>query len=262
MRGFGLPGLRQRRDRADLGEAEAEAQQRVRHLGVLVVAGGHAERIGEVEAADADPQPCRRAAVVAAHRQAAFQARRSTGRARFPDRMRTAASGRAARARSFALQRRKFVPAVSAERQRPHPVDGRQVAADRRDAGTARRRARPRISVHRPARPPSTATSSRPVWPAKCLAAVSLTCSAVEKWMKPSATIDRRAVKRPIAFGLAPQRFGSDLVDNLRHGCAIVRTRPGGERVRQGPSPFPAQTCGRVCAYWLDGGQHALCSTS
>ena len=47
-----IAGLRQRRHRADLGEAEAERQQRVRHFAVLVVAGRHAERIGEVEAGD------------------------------------------------------------------------------------------------------------------------------------------------------------------------------------------------------------------
>ena len=69
-----VAGLRQRRDRADLGKAEAEAKQRIGNLGVLVVAGGHAERIGEIDAADADFQP------VVAHgppgdRQPAFQRR-------------------------------------------------------------------------------------------------------------------------------------------------------------------------------------------
>ena len=38
-----------------------------------------------------------------------------------------------------------------------------------------------------PSRSESTVTSSRSAWPAKCLAAVSATWSAVEKWMKPSA---------------------------------------------------------------------------
>jgi hypothetical protein len=41
--------LRFRRHRADLDEAEAEPQQRIRHLGALVETRGHADRIGEVE---------------------------------------------------------------------------------------------------------------------------------------------------------------------------------------------------------------------
>ena len=43
MRGFGLPACGQRRHGADFGEAEAEPQHRVGHLGILVVAGGHAD---------------------------------------------------------------------------------------------------------------------------------------------------------------------------------------------------------------------------
>ena len=45
-----IAALRLRRHRADLDEAEAEPQQRVRHLGILVEARGHADRIGKVEA--------------------------------------------------------------------------------------------------------------------------------------------------------------------------------------------------------------------
>ncbi len=41
--------LRQQRDGADLDKTEAEPQQRIRHLGMLVEPGRHAERIGEVE---------------------------------------------------------------------------------------------------------------------------------------------------------------------------------------------------------------------
>ena len=48
--------LRLRGDRPDLGEAEAELQQRLGHLGILVEAGGHAERIDEVEASNRLPQ--------------------------------------------------------------------------------------------------------------------------------------------------------------------------------------------------------------
>ena len=42
--------LRPGRQRADLGEAQAKGEQRVRHLGVLVKAGGDAERVGKGEA--------------------------------------------------------------------------------------------------------------------------------------------------------------------------------------------------------------------
>ena len=85
--------LRQRRHRSDLGEAEAEPEQCVRHLGVLVVARRHAERVGKVEPGDADARAARRASVSdkAAGRSSA---RRSTGRAPSPDRRRTAPDGR------------------------------------------------------------------------------------------------------------------------------------------------------------------------
>src|SRR5690606_32550006 len=64
---LGIARLRQRRDRADLGEAEAEPEQSVRHFGVLVIAGRHAERIGEVEPAQRDTKP----RVTASRRRAA-----------------------------------------------------------------------------------------------------------------------------------------------------------------------------------------------
>src|SRR5262245_15426715 len=50
--GLRVAGLRFRRDRTDLGKAETEADQRCWHLGILVVAGRHAERVGEFEAGD------------------------------------------------------------------------------------------------------------------------------------------------------------------------------------------------------------------
>ncbi len=43
-----IAGLRQRRDGADFDEAEADAQQRVRHFGVLVEARRDADRIGKL----------------------------------------------------------------------------------------------------------------------------------------------------------------------------------------------------------------------
>ena len=41
--------MRPRRHGSDLDKAEPEPQQRVRHLRALVEAGGHADRIGEVQ---------------------------------------------------------------------------------------------------------------------------------------------------------------------------------------------------------------------
>ncbi len=52
-----IAGLRQRRDGADLDKAEAQAEQRVGHLGVLVEAGRDTDRIWEVEAEGPHPQP-------------------------------------------------------------------------------------------------------------------------------------------------------------------------------------------------------------
>ncbi len=52
-----IAGLRQRRHRADLDEAEAEPQQRVGHLGMLVEARRHADRIGEIEAEGTHREP-------------------------------------------------------------------------------------------------------------------------------------------------------------------------------------------------------------
>ena len=52
-----IAGLRPRRHGADLDEAEAEPQQRVRHLAMLVEAGRHADRIGKIEAEDPHRKP-------------------------------------------------------------------------------------------------------------------------------------------------------------------------------------------------------------
>ena len=56
-RGPGVAVLRPRRQRADLDEAEAEAQHRARNLGVLVEAGGEAERIGKSQSQGLDRKP-------------------------------------------------------------------------------------------------------------------------------------------------------------------------------------------------------------
>ena len=52
-----IAGLRQWRDGADFDEAEADTQQRIGHLGVLVEACGDADRIGEIEPEHAQRQP-------------------------------------------------------------------------------------------------------------------------------------------------------------------------------------------------------------
>jgi hypothetical protein len=45
-----IAGLRLRRHRADLDKAEAQPQQGIGDLRALVEAGGHADRIGEIQA--------------------------------------------------------------------------------------------------------------------------------------------------------------------------------------------------------------------
>jgi hypothetical protein len=50
----------------------------------------------------------------------------------------------------------------------------------------------------------STLMSNRSSWLAKCVAVLSAACAAVEKWVKPSLKIDRRAAKDAIALGVSP----------------------------------------------------------
>jgi hypothetical protein len=70
----GVSGLRQRRYRADFCKAEAEPQQRVGHLGVLVEACRHAEWIGEGQSRDGGCKP-RIGFRPSRQRQAGFQRR-------------------------------------------------------------------------------------------------------------------------------------------------------------------------------------------
>ena len=53
-RGFGLPGLRQRRDGSDLDETEAKAGKPAHGHGILVEAGGEAHAVREGKAHDLD----------------------------------------------------------------------------------------------------------------------------------------------------------------------------------------------------------------
>ena len=62
-----VAGLRARRDGPDLGETEAQRQDRVRHLGVLVEAGRQADGIGK----DPAPEPRRQVAGLRAAQAAA-----------------------------------------------------------------------------------------------------------------------------------------------------------------------------------------------
>ena len=52
----GIARLGPRRHRPDLDEAEAQAEERIGNLGILVVAGSQTERIGDMEAGDIDGQ--------------------------------------------------------------------------------------------------------------------------------------------------------------------------------------------------------------
>ena len=57
MRGFGLPACGSGVTVPISAKPKPRPQQRVGHLGVLVVAGRHAERIGKIEPATRDAQP-------------------------------------------------------------------------------------------------------------------------------------------------------------------------------------------------------------
>ena len=52
-----IAGLRQRRDGADFDEAKADAKERVGHLGVLVEARRHPDRIGKIQREGAYREP-------------------------------------------------------------------------------------------------------------------------------------------------------------------------------------------------------------
>ena len=98
MRGFGLPGCGSRRDGADLDEAEAQRQQRVDVLAVLVQARGQADRIGEGEAEGPGRQRPAVAAPAAGSsplRYAGLQRRQRQRMRALGDRGRTGRGGRA-----------------------------------------------------------------------------------------------------------------------------------------------------------------------
>src|SRR5690606_21968000 len=61
-----------RRHRADLGEAEAEPEQRIGNLAVLVISGGHAKRVGKGQSRDLNGK-ARVGSGSTADRQAALQ---------------------------------------------------------------------------------------------------------------------------------------------------------------------------------------------
>ena len=52
-----IPDLCQGSDRPDLNEAKTELEESVRHLGVLIEAGRHADRIGKIEPERSDSEP-------------------------------------------------------------------------------------------------------------------------------------------------------------------------------------------------------------
>ena len=162
-------------------------------------------RVGKRQPGKADRKPW-----IAARgcRQAARSSGRgSKARARFPDRAGTSSSRpmRLAHAQAPLSFGKRCVPSGARAAAALTRVTAAK-SSGRRDAGTARRRARVPISAHRQARSHRPRPASGPSCPAKCFAAVSRICAAVEKWMKPSARSDRRAViaalrSRPRAIG-------------------------------------------------------------
>ena len=191
-----IAGLRLRHDAAELDEAEAEGEERVRHLALLVEAGREPDRV-------------RKAAAEAPRPRGADRPRGGApcgGEGEGPDgRARCAVSGvegveqrpREGKERPRSSREvRKDVAPVRAERQRLHPAHGRQRqrAVEMREQRAAARGlvaqgVAERVRVDR--------DEDEVVVPAKCFAAVSATCAAVEKWMKPSCEVDRRAAKTP-----------------------------------------------------------------
>ena len=138
-RGARVAGLRPRRHRADLDEAEAEGEQRVGHLAVLVEAGGDADRIGEVEAEETAPR--RGSARPAPRMEAALRARDAPAGAPSPDRARRGAAAAARTAGSWQAIR-EAMAAVGRERQRLDPEHGGEVERSvemREEVAAARR---------------------------------------------------------------------------------------------------------------------------
>ena len=114
-----IAALRLRRHRADLDKAETEPQQRVRHLGALVEARGHADRIGKIQAEGAH----RQFRIVGARLEPAAAAAGpgSPSGAHPPDRTSAAAAAKRRRRRGSRHQLRKVVIAV---RPRAQVEDG------------------------------------------------------------------------------------------------------------------------------------------
>src|SRR5262249_39013150 len=184
-----IAGLRLRRHGSNLDEAEAEAQQRIGYLAILVEAGGDADRVREIQPERAHLQP----RVV--HRRA--RQRRETQRLD-RERMRIlrveCAHQRPRQAVEQADHGAASARMGSGNTCRPSAPRGNGSthlivpASGSGPEGWGNRSPPPEGSHLRaaPRAPAATATRRRPSTLAKCRAAVSPTCAAVEKWMKPS----------------------------------------------------------------------------
>ena len=233
-----IAGLRQRRHRADLDEAEAEPQQRIGHLGVLVEARRHADRIGKIEPEGAHGQ----ARIVRGRRR---ERRKPQGL----DRERMGVLGfdqahqrpreRVEQA-DHAGELRKHVAAVGAERQRLDPQHGveRQRAIEMRKQRTAARGLPPQGRAERP----GVDRDQHQVGGAGEMLGGGLGDLRRGGEMDEAvARIDRGAAKAPLALGLAPQRGGADFIDRGPHGSLFGRNgrRPAVLSCPNMAKPFP-----------------------
>ena len=208
-----IADLRPWRHRADFHKAEAQRQHGVGHFGILVEAG--AQGPADWESRDRTASAARPGSRVrgAGHcgiacsalivRRCAFSASRAwrSGRASWKP-----CAARLMRPSSAG----KHVSAIPAARVSPTGQRPCQAAIEMREKIAAARWLPAQVAQ---IAPPSKATSSSPSWPAKWRRAVSRTCCAVERWMKPSADRQRSPRKAPARLRLAPVRRREILVE-------------------------------------------------
>ncbi len=159
--------LRLRRHAAGFDEAEPEPEQRVHHFGILVEAGREPDRIGEPQAESRNGELCvvRRRA----RQRRALECMQRQARAPARDRACAATARRGGRTGRSRRELREHMP-VRSQRQRLHPAHRGERQWCRRDAGTARRRARARSATRRraprrrrrPARDPTRRRNAAP----------------------------------------------------------------------------------------------------
>ena len=216
---LGIARLRARGDRADLGKAETQVQQRVGNAGVLVEARRHAERIGKIQ----PEHILRQQGIVVRRRAAAARApaRKPSYYARARRRWRGAGARRMESKKPIMAEVRQNHARRRAQRQRQARNAPARSARAHRDAGNSAPRARAR----RPAFRQGPATSTRD-----------------QQQIVLTGEMFGRRLLRPARGGKMDEAVGADRQRRRRRRPVSTARRPGLRRhdfvdQRQMPSP-------------------------